>query len=103
MKKCSELASIQTYKPFDIVYVANRGQASPVRIILSGRCSIIQYLNINVSLSPFIYCNVNVSPLRVVVSIDFFLQINVPFNLTLSVSISPFPFPFLFLFYTDWP
>lgn len=49
MRECSEVASIQTYKPFDIVYVADRGQISPVHIILSGRCSIIQYLNMNVS------------------------------------------------------
>lgn len=50
MKECSELASIRTYKPFEIVYVADRGQTSPAHIILSGRCSIIQYLNMNVSL-----------------------------------------------------
>lgn len=50
MRECSELASVRTYKPFDIVYVADRGQISPVHIILSGCCSIVQYLNINVNL-----------------------------------------------------
>lgn len=50
MKECSELASVKTYKPFDIVYVADQEQINPVHIILSGRCSIIQYLNMNVSI-----------------------------------------------------
>lgn len=48
MKECSELATIQTYKPFDIVYGKDKDRVSPVHIVLSGRCSIIQYLNMNV-------------------------------------------------------
>lgn len=48
MKECSELATIQTYKPFDIVYGKDKDRLSPVHIVLSGRCSIIQYLNMNV-------------------------------------------------------
>lgn len=51
MKECSELATIQTYKPFDIVYGKDKDRVSPVHIVLSGRCSIIQYLNMNVGLA----------------------------------------------------
>ncbi|XP_031618344.1 uncharacterized protein LOC116337707 [Contarinia nasturtii] len=47
MKECSELATIQTYKPFDVIYAADNKQINQVHIVLNGRLSIIQYLNIN--------------------------------------------------------
>lgn len=49
MKECSEVATIRTFKPFDIVYCADSDQINnSVHIILSGHCSILQYLNMNV-------------------------------------------------------
>lgn len=55
MKECSELATIQTYKPFDVIYTANNKQINQVHIVLSGRLSIIQYLNINVCVFHFFF------------------------------------------------
>ncbi|XP_055315861.1 uncharacterized protein LOC129575806 [Sitodiplosis mosellana] len=50
MKECSELAKIRTYKPFDIVFCVDNDQMKCAHIILSGRCSVLQYLNMNTKL-----------------------------------------------------
>lgn len=50
MKKCCELSTIETYKPFDIIYTEDKKRVNQVYIILRGNCTILQCLRKNVSL-----------------------------------------------------
>lgn len=47
MKECCELSTIKVYKPYEII--EENGRMKQVHIILSGNCTVMQYLKTRVA------------------------------------------------------
>lgn len=65
MIECGKLATLQTYRPGEIVHEGDRGNSSSVYFVLSGDCAIFQCLRVRCEIEFYFFvhleCNIIIS------------------------------------------